>query len=478
LYNDDDEYDLLPAITRLLELGCGDPMARSQWGRTALHVLVRNDANCELNPCIDTLLSFVDESERTSYVNAMDAEGKAAIFYASAQHFSLSRVMKLLDLYADPLVGNPTVSTILHHLLSNVEDGVNDNDDDNDNGDGNGDDDSDEESRPDTEGDTLLAVTKLLELGCDPKAKGHRGRTALHILAMRRLPYTVDLLETLLSHVDESERIDFVNTADADGKSAIYLAAWSCSLASIINKMLDSMADPFVGDPTGSFILHKLLGRLDAANEEDTVRAVTKLLELGCDPKAQNERGQTALHILTKSSPMYDFNRIVPVLISFVEESERKSYVNARDKDGKSAVLYLPDLRALPPGTITRRVSVLLEAGLDIDATDNDGRTILHAAVASYGTSCSLEVITFLLECGADVNQQDTTGQTVLHLLISRTLDDERTKSKILSLFLRRGVRATMTDNNGNLPFSHLGDHNGYNPTLAFQLFRCMVMEG
>jgi len=240
--------------------------------------------------------------------------------------------------------------------------------------------------------------------------------------------------------------------------------------------MLDSMADPFVGDPTGSFILHKLLGRLDVANEEDTVRAVTKLLELGCDPKAQNERGQTALHILTKSSPVSAFNRIVSLLLSFVEESEQKSHVNSRDIDGKSALFYLPDSYASPNDTI-RRVSVLLEAGLDIDTTDNDGRTILHTVVVRQNL-CSFDMIKFLLECNADVNHRDTTGQTVLHLLMFRMLYGQEKKARIGSLLLQHGARPTMTDNQGNLPRNYLGDRSRYNPTVAFELLRYMVMEG
>jgi len=449
--------DLRYVISKLLELGCGDPMTRDQWGRTALHRLVQNISESDLNDCIDAFISFVDESQQTSYVNAVDSEGKSAIFYASVDYFSSSRVLKLLELHADPSVGNPTGRPILHDVLSHFP------------------------SYGDV--DYTRAAMKLIELGCDPKAQDERGRTALHILAMRGTTRSFDLFEGLLAYVHESERADFLNTVDADGKSAIYLAVDSSFSLDLVNKLLDFAADPFVGDPTGSVIFHSLLAqmglfaRMDTDDEEESVRAVTKLLDLGCDPKVQNEKGQTALHILTKNSSVHDFNRIISLLFSYVDQPDREFYVNTRDREGKSAVFSLMESGSSPSDTI-ERVSILVEAGLKINAADNKGRTFLHAAVARESNSHSCEIIAFLLDCGATVNQQDENGQTVLHLVTARALDDKGKKAKIVSLLLQHGARPTMTDNRGNVPLNYLGGHSTYIPTVAFQLFQHMVKEG
>jgi len=246
----DDVYDLFCTITRLLELGCGDPLARDQWGRTSLHLLVRNDPKHHLNGCIDALLSFVEESRRASYINATDAEGKSAIFYASVHFSSVFRVRKLLDLHADPLVGNPTASSILHSVLDLFESSY------------------DDESTLDLfessygyESTLLHTITGLLKLGCgDPMARDKSGRTALHLLLRNDPKFDLNgCINALLSFVDESQRKSFVNATDAEGKSAIFYAAISFSSATRVKKLLDLNADPLVGNPSGSSILHGVL---------------------------------------------------------------------------------------------------------------------------------------------------------------------------------------------------------------------------
>lgn len=223
-----DEEDVLPTVTKLLELGCGDPMVRDEQGRTALHILVANDTGQHLNDCIDLLLSFVDESERTAYVNATDADGKSALYHAAVHYSSVSRVRRLLDLHADPFVGNPDGLSILHHV---ARDGKAANKD-----------------------DFLYTFTRLLELGCgDPMARDGWGMTVLHMLVTSDGGCCVnDCIDVLLSFVDESERTAYVNATDAEGNSALFHASLHGSVP-IVRKLLDLQADPFVGNPDGYF---------------------------------------------------------------------------------------------------------------------------------------------------------------------------------------------------------------------------------
>jgi len=476
-----DEDDLVFAVPKLLKRGC-DPMAQDESWRTALHVLVRNDHKYDLNSCIDTLVTFVDRKKRDSFVNATDAEGKSAIFYA-AHFFSPTRVNKLLDLSADPFVGNPTGSSILHKLFSLHGD-------------------CDED-------DLILAVTKLLELGCDPTAKNENGQTALHLLVRNDSKYDLNpCIDALLSFVEESKRTTYVNATDAEGRSAIFYATIYFSPRRI-NKLLDHKADPFVWNRTGSFILHRLLINMgddgdDSDNDEDNddddesrihtegnaLHAIIKLLELGCDPKTQDVNGQTSLHILMKNSSGFDFDRVFSLLLSHVDESDRKSFVNTTDADGKSAIFLVMSYES--SSTAIKRMRTLLRAGVDINSTDNKGRTILHAAVKK-GTSSSSDMIPFLLENAVDVNRRDETGHTALHLLTSRTLEHRRTKSRdgqtkktrdqqtmksrIASQLLDHGADPTIVDDEGHPPLNYLGDRNTYDPTVTFQLLQYMVGE-
>ena len=54
----------------------------------------------------------------------------------------------------------------------------------------------------------------------------------------------------------------------------------------------------------------------------------------------------------------------------------------------------------------------LLEAGADLHAQNNDGKTILHFAA---GNNESAAVIAALLEAGADLHARDAGGKTPLH---------------------------------------------------------------
>jgi ankyrin repeat protein len=57
---------------------------------------------------------------------------------------------------------------------------------------------------------------------------------------------------------------------------------------------------------------------------------------------------------------------------------------------------------------------MLLDHGADINAVDNSGKTVLHAAFKTvYGVNYNC--IKMLLDHGADINAVDSSGNTVLH---------------------------------------------------------------
>jgi len=315
------ENKSLWGLTGILDLGC-DPLIQDSVWNTALHTLVGNDAKHDLNPYIETLLSFVDESHRTSYVNAMNMQGKSAIFYASI-YGSASTVRKLLDLHADPFVGNPTGGSSLLHRVLNLDEKRADCDDEN---------------------DLIRTITKLLELGCgDPMARDEWGRTALHHLVRNDPKYHLNgCIDALVAFVDEPQRTSYINAIDAEGKSAIFYASYHYSSVSRVGKLLDLHADPLLGNPSGSSILHKVITFFENSDDDeyDLVNTVEKLLELGfADPMARDEWGRTALHCLLINDPKYHLNECIDALLSYVDESERLSYVNAINAEGKSAIL-------------------------------------------------------------------------------------------------------------------------------------------
>ena len=95
--------------------------------------------------------------------------------------------------------------------------------------------------------------------------------------------------------------------------------------------------------------------------------------------------------------------------------------VDARDEDGATPLLgpgrweYSGD-RAVPEPAA---VDLLLDAGADANARDRSGRTVLHTAVSEPDAPNALPSAGRLLESGADPNARDDQGRTPLHLAVA-----------------------------------------------------------
>jgi len=112
------ESSSLHVITKLLERGC-DPKFPDDDGQTGLHILAKNVFIKQFDIFTDTLLSFVDETERNAYMNIQDAMGKSALSYAVECHSAPLKVPKLLDCLADPNLQDKDGQTPLHVLTKN-----------------------------------------------------------------------------------------------------------------------------------------------------------------------------------------------------------------------------------------------------------------------------------------------------------------------------------------------------------------------
>jgi ankyrin repeat protein len=82
-------------------------------------------------------------------------------------------------------------------------------------------------------------------------------------------------------------------------------------------------------------------------------------------------------------------------------------------------------------------VQILLAAGADLHAADQDGFTALkHAAIHGY-----LELLQFLIAAGADVNHRTPEGQTAIGMIESCAPIKNRRKRIIKLLEQAGGVR-------------------------------------
>lgn len=90
-------------------------------------------------------------------------------------------------------------------------------------------------------------------------------------------------------------------------------------------------------------------------------------------------------------------------------------------------------------------VQLLMDFVCDVNLTDEQGRTCLHAAVISYGKRTAM--VGLLLASGADPNVQDINGRTALSVACSRFSPDNADDADIISVLL--------TDTKTNLSDCH-----------------------
>jgi ankyrin repeat protein len=131
---------------------------------------------------------------------------------------------------------------------------------------------------------------------------------------------------------------------------------------------------------------------IEAAAEGHTA-TVKLLLKLGANSLLRDQGGWTALD--ESAPPGYD--AVVRILID-----HDPAIIQSRDKRGKSALHY-----TVGQGHVST-VSLLLERGVNVNATDIDGR----CAVKS-GNKAIVEI---LIKHKADVSIQDEEGWSVLHM--------------------------------------------------------------
>jgi ankyrin repeat protein len=105
----------------------------------------------------------------------------------------------------------------------------------------------------------------------------------------------------------------------------------------------------------------------------------------------------------------------------------------------KNLFAMSPLIKAADQGNLTE-LSRLLESGVDVNQTDEDGRTALRVASEKGNT----EVIQKLLKTGANVDQPDHWGNTPLMAALRRP--------KIVQQLLDAGANVNQTNTDGNSP--------------------------
>jgi ankyrin repeat protein len=237
----------------------------------------------------------------------------------------------------------------------------------------------------------------LLDKGADVNARDPDGNTALHLIVLHRAPVIA-------------------------GRPP---AAW------LARKQ---------ADPRNEAYVRYLMTTNEEAIEWPVPQAAAFLLAAGADAAAVNRAGKTVVQIATdESTILFDEERAA--LLKLLGTTGNT--LDARDANGDTA------LHRAARGIHGDPVEDLIAGGADLNATNHQGRTPLHAAVKDlcvWGEASPLQLI---LRGKPNLNARDNEGHTALHLLV---LSESAFREESVRALLDAGADPNLRDNEGRTP--------------------------
>ena len=267
---------------------------------------------------------------------------------------------------------------------------------------------------------TLAVMEFLLEQGADPSAKDHDHFTPLHDAARSREPDRVSLL--LQYGADIHAENNYGETA------CIRATGWEAFEGT---EVLGQLCGGFVSWLSPDFW---------AEADREMVLAE---LEAGADPRAQNSKGETVLHMATRLS---GDPGVVELLLNQGADTEAPIAFAGGDYP-----LHVAAARSDPAFA-----RVLLAYGADIEASDHEGQTPLYTAALNSGWE-GTEVLELLLDRGANMEAENQYGKTPLFAAIRAISKDapERPGPTAVSILVERGARVDVVDKGGRTLLHH-----------------------
>ncbi|KAH9066250.1 ankyrin repeat-containing domain protein [Lactarius vividus] len=274
----------------------------------------------------------------------------------------------------------------------------------------------------------------LLECGVDVNAQDINRQTPLHLASINgRLEIVRVLLEHAAMKNDRGqnssrrgleERGVEVNARRMDDWTPLHLASYHGRLE-IVRVLLDHGASANAENNQGETPLY-LVSRGAYDSQDDGVYVAQLLLERGGNANAQRKDNWTPLH----AASYFGRPGIVRILLDHGAEA------NAENRQSKNSLDQVSRGEYGSQEDGARVAQLLLDRGVDMNASDKDHWTPLHSA-SYYGRS---EIVRVLLDHGANVNVENHEGETPLELVSRGKYNSEGDGVRVAQLLLDRGA--------------------------------------
>jgi len=306
--------------------------------------------------------------------------------------------------------------------------------------------------------DNLEVAELLFEHGADPNMKTEHGWTALHVAASHGPTMTRLLLDNgAVSEVSGYEKLTPLHGAAYRGhmESVRLLAEHGASL----HARSEISGSPQDGSPAvvalrsghvdiTKYILFEAGGGdlseenldelMDAAASSGDIEMVQTFFEAGANPDAHDVR-----LVWHNNKRVYAGPITSAVLGGSAETVVMLIELGATVQDPQR-YQGVPLLASAARRNSAEIINVLLKHGLDVDYSDDLGRTALHMASRGHAS----KAVEALIIGGADVNARTNYGETPVYFAVELASID------VLQLLLEHGADPSIPNANGDTPLS------------------------
>ncbi|KAJ5763655.1 Ankyrin repeat-containing protein [Penicillium manginii] len=315
----------------------------------------------------------------------------------------------------------------------------------------------------------------LIDAGADVQARGLRGDTPLHLSVSRNLSSVVEVLlqhgaDLFMLNDKGMTPCDMINLSETSVPMIKFLIRHGLRLdeghkvsgkvpfhsilcggggrkSSKASLLLPFINNWNVSDNDGNTILHRVM----AAHFRNG-NLIAKLIRLGVDPRRKNKSDQEPLHLLTQNYSIFGekAEEVVKILLDAGADLE------ATDDQNRTPLHHLIIGNTNKPHSI---IQFIEKFGADFKAIDKNGNGAMHLFMQGKPSD---PIFTELLNLGVDILGVNYGGENLMHILMRS--ESVKQSSPIPDQIIQRlsdeGVSSTHQDEQGNTPLHLLCQQN------------------